>query len=688
VPDDGWRRVPDLSRLLAPRSVAVVGATDRVGSYAGQTLRNLSLAGFPGPVHGVHPRRREVLGYACVPALADLPGPVDAVVLGTPAETVAGYLEEIGRMGCGGAVVYAAGFAETGHDAAQRAAVRSAAAHALPVLGPNCNGVVAVPSRAPLWGDAVRLPAVPGPVALVTQSGNLGVVALAHRGGYGLHTVVSLGNAAVVDGPAAVEYLAAADGVGAIALYLEDDGDGVRWAQALAACAARDVRVVVLKVGRSVEGRAAGSAHTAALAGDHRVFEALFAEAGAVCVDELADLLETARALATARRDPRGAAVLTCSGGDAAMAADLAADTGLPLAALEPDTVAAVQALLPEGVAVGNPLDHTNAVWADTGAVAAITAAVAADPGVGHLVYVQDAPPGQAPEDDAEWAATRNGAVAGARRAGTEAMLVATCPGMEPPGAIAGLRPALAALAAVRRPAADPARLRAIAVATRTARRRAGGPRPAGPLAEHQAKDLLEAAGIPVPRRGLALDPATAAAAAERVGLPVALKVSALGLVHKTEAGALALGLADVGAVSRAAERLLSLPDLPAGAVLLVERMAPPGQDVLVAARADGVVPCLVLGLGGVWTEALDDVAVLPLPAGPDQVIGALRGLRAAPLLFGGRRHEALAVRALAELASAVGNLLLAEHLSLVEINPVRLTPEHALALDAVIRYR
>ena len=212
--------MPDLSRLLAPRSVAVVGATDRVGSYAGQTLRNLTLAGFPGPVHGVHPRRREVLGYACVPSLADLPGPVDAVVLATPADTVAGYLEEIGRMGCGGAVVYAAGFAETGHDAAQQAAVRSATAHALPVLGPNCNGVVAVTSRAPLWGDAVRLPALPGPVALVTQSGNLGVVALAHRGiperDHGVQSVP----AAVVDAPAAVEYLAAAEGVRAIALYL------------------------------------------------------------------------------------------------------------------------------------------------------------------------------------------------------------------------------------------------------------------------------------------------------------------------------------------------------------------------------------------------------------------------------------------------------------------------------------
>jgi acetyl-CoA synthetase len=378
-------------------------------------------------------------------------------------------------------------------------------------------------------------------------------------------------------------------------------------------------------------------------------------------------------------------AVLSCSGGDAATAADLAADAGLPLPPLEPATVAAVQRLLPPGVLVGNPFDHTNAVWADTAAVAAITAAVAADPGVGQVVYVQDMPPGLPADDAAEWAATRDGAVAGARQAGTEAMLVATCPGQEPPGAVAGLRPALVALASLRRPVADPARLTAIAAAARAVRHE-GRPRRTGVLAEHQAKDLLAARGVPLPRRALALRAGAAADVAARIGLPVALKVSAPGLVHKTDAGALALGLADGPSVIRAAERLLALPDLPDGAVLLVEAMAPAGTDVFVAARADGVVPCLVLGLGGVWAEALDDVAVLPLPAGPDQVVVALRGLRAAPVLFGGRTEPSLAVGALAALAAAVGDLLLAEHLSLVEINPVRLTARDAVALDAVIQ--
>src|SRR5690349_1788686 len=267
----------DLTRLLAPASVVVVGATDRPGSYAAQTLLNLGRAGYPGPVLGVHPRRPDVLGVRCrttlEDALDDLGGPADAVVIATPAASVAGYLQTAGRLGCGGAVVYAAGFGESGDPQAQLDLVETARRHALPLLGPNANGLVAIGSRAPLWGDAVTLPDRAGPVALITQSGNVGVLALAHRQGLGLHSVVSLGNAAVVDASTVLLALASANGaVRAVALYLEDDGDGARLAGALAACARADLRVAVLKAGRSAAGRAAAGAHTAALAGDHRVF--------------------------------------------------------------------------------------------------------------------------------------------------------------------------------------------------------------------------------------------------------------------------------------------------------------------------------------------------------------------------------------------------------------------------------
>jgi acetate---CoA ligase (ADP-forming) len=710
----------DLTRLLAPASVIVVGATDRAGSYAAQTLLNLRRAGYPGPVVGVHPRRADVLGVPCRPTLEDaveqLGAPADAVVIATPAESVTGYLESAGQLRCGGAVVYAAGFGESGATAAQADLVETARRHHLPLLGPNANGLVAVGARAPLWGDAVQLPDRAGPIALVTQSGNIGVLALAHRAGLGLHSVVSLGNAAVVDAADVLTALSSQPSltrpslsqpsglsrsspssksssvedppVRAVALYLEDDGDGARLADALAACARADVRVAVLKTGRSTAGREAAGAHTAALAGDHRVFAALVEEAGGVLVREPLELLETARALAGGRRTPGRLAVLTASGGDAAITADLAADAGVPLAQLTTGTRQQLAALLPHTATVTNPLDHTNLVWADTEAIAGLTAALAVDPDVGPVIYVQDEPPGLPEVDAAEWAATRAGAELGGRRAQIVTTLVATTPGQEPPDAIAGLWPALIATAALRRPAPDPKRLDAIARAGRRPGRSALVR--SGWLAEHEAKAVLARVGVPVPAGAVVAGDApeaaeTAVAAAGRVGFPVVLKLSAPGLLHKSEAGALALDLPDEAAVRAAASQLLRLERAP-GAVLLVEELAAPGVELVIAARRDGVVPALVIGLGGIWAETLDDVVVLPLPVDPHQVVDGLRRLRAAPLLTGGRGRAPVDLRAIGEIACRIGRLLLSEGFALVEVNPLIAGPDGASAVDAMIR--
>jgi acetate---CoA ligase (ADP-forming) len=183
----------DLTRLLRPRSIAVVGATDRPASYGAQALINLDTIGFDGPVWGINPKRAEVLGRPCVPSLADLPTPVDAVVIAIPAAGVPAAVEQAGAHGCGGAVVIGAGFAEvaTGVEL-QHKLVAAAERHDLPVCGPNCNGIVAMHARAVLWGDALT-PREPGPVALVSQSGNVAVNALATRRGLRFHTVIASG---------------------------------------------------------------------------------------------------------------------------------------------------------------------------------------------------------------------------------------------------------------------------------------------------------------------------------------------------------------------------------------------------------------------------------------------------------------------------------------------------------------
>jgi acetyl-CoA synthetase len=684
----------DLSRLLHPRSVAVVGATDREGTYADQTLRNLGALGFRGTVWGVHPTRESVHGRACVPTVLDLPEPVDAVVIAIPAAGVPQVIDDAGRRGCGGAVVYGAGFGEIAAGRALEAELYDAAIrHALPVCGPNGDGIVVVADRAALWGDALR-PLEAGPVALVSQSGNVAVNALASRRGLRLHTVVSCGNATVVQPAAWLTALAEDESVRSVALFLEDDGDGAALAEALARCAERRVGVAVLKSGASEAGASAAAAHTGAIAGDQRVFRALVEEAGGAWAADVHELLELAKALGVRRARPRGAglAVLTCSGGDSGLGADEAERIGVPLPPLAPATRERLRGLLPAAATVGNPLDYTAMIWGEAETLRDIVATVGADPAIDQVLVYYDHPPGLDGPPAASWAAVREGIVAGAAKSPAPTLVSSTLPELLDDGAaagfaahgvpaVAGLRTGIAVAAALSRPPADPAVLRRIAAAARAAR-----PQDAAGewLSEAEAKALLREHGVPVPDGAVAVAEREAAAVAADLGGAVALKLSGAELRHKTESGALVLGVRGDSAVRAAYRRLASQN----GHAVLVERMAEPGVELLVSARADAVVPALTVGLGGIWTELLADAAVVPLPATPERVERALRSLRGAGVLTGARGRPAADVAAAARLAARAGDVLLAEGLALLELNPVIVSPSGAVAVDALARRR
>jgi acetyl-CoA synthetase len=683
----------DLSRLLHPRTIAVVGATDRDGSYAGETLLNLRRLGYPGTVWGVNPGRSEVHGVPCFPTLADLPEPADAVVVAIPAAGVPAAVEQAGAAGCGGAVVYGAGFGEIADGAElERGLAAAAALHDLPVCGPNGNGIVAVRERAALWGDALR-PLDPGRVALVSQSGNVAVNALATRRGLRLHTVVSCGNAVSLDPARWVAALAEEDEVGSIALYLEADGDGELLCEALARCAERGVGVAVLKVGASAAGAVAAAAHTGAVAGDQRVFRALVEEAGAAWAEDVHELLELAKALAVPGARPAGGGglgVLTCSGGDSALAADECERLGLVLPPLDPDTGARLRELLPSAATVGNPLDYTALIWGESDTLRDIVVTTGADPGVDQLLVLYDQPGGIDGAADASWSAVREGILAGAGASEVPVALASTLPellddeaaarfaaaGIPP---VAGLRTGLRCVAALRGAPGDPTRLREIGAA---AARVAGRSSADGWLAEHEAKHLLRAARLPVVEGRLVGDEDDAAAALAELGGPVALKLSGAGLLHKSELGGLALDLRSEDDVRSAHRRLAGLP--VDGASVLAELMSPPGVELLVSARTDGVVPALVVGLGGIWTEAYDDVAIVPLPADPDRVEAALRSLRGAGVLTGGRGRAPVDLSAIAALAAGVGELVLDGELRLIELNPVIAHAGGPVVVDAV----
>ncbi|HEY2053881.1 MAG TPA: acetate--CoA ligase family protein [Solirubrobacterales bacterium] len=690
------RRAPDLTPLLRPRSVAVVGANDRPGSYGDVIFRNLAAAGFEGAVWGVNPKRDEVHGRPCVPRVADLPEPVDAVVVAIPAAACAPVVIEAGERGCGGAIVLAAGFGETAAGRPLEAELREAATRVgLPLCGPNGNGVVSAAARAPLWGDSVeRL--TPGPVAVITQSGNFGVNALGSDRRIGFHTVVSTGNGAVLEPSDWLEALAATEGVGSIALMLESDGDGAHLARALADCAERGIGVAVLKVGSSEGGARAAGAHTGALGGDQRVFAALLEEAGAARASEPSELLELARALAVPAARPSrhgGLAILTCSGGDSGVAADLAEARGLELPELSPATRERLAAVLPSAATVGNPLDYTSMLWDDHAALEEVAAAVSSDPAIDQLLLLFDQPRGLDPEIAADWERVKRALLAGAARGDAATILGSTLPDLlDPDGAAelaaagvataAGLGAAIACAAALRTPLADPARLREIAAAMEPAR---GNQSRDGRLGEAEAKRLLAAGGLDVPEGAAAGDIAGAVDAAREVGVPVVLKLSSPSLLHKSEAGALALDLRDEDEVREAAARLLALPEA-ADATLLVERMAGEGVELIFAVRRDGVVSALLVGIGGIWAEVLDDVAIVPLPASPARVERALCGLRAAPLLTGARGGPTVDLAAAARFGSRLGELALEHDLDLLEVNPALASPRACVALDAIAR--
>jgi acetate---CoA ligase (ADP-forming) len=689
----------NLTPLLEPGSIAVVGASDRLDSYAGNVLRNLERWGFEGPVWGVNPKREEVLGRPCVPSLSDLPEPVDAVVVAIPAAVVPAVVSEAGASGCGGAVVLSAGFGEieSGREL-ERELHAAAAEHQLPLCGPNGNGIVAVAARAAMWGDSVA-PMEPAGVAMVSQSGNVAVNALGSRRGIGYHTIVSTGNQAVLDAADWLEAVAALDGVRSVALFLEADGDGARLSEALARCAELGVGVAVLKVGQSAAGAKAASAHTGAVAGDQRVFRALVAEAGGAWASDPHEMLEFARTLAEPRARPRGnggLAILTCSGGDSGVAADEAQRVGATLPELAPRTRDRLAKLLPEAATIGNPLDYTALIWGQTELLREIVATVGDDPAVDQLLMLYDHPHGLAAGSAGSWAAVRAGLIAGASETEAASLVASTLPDLideeasreltaRGVPAIAGLRTALACAQALRRPAGEPDRLRAIAACAASVRPDAGTPAADGWLDEIDAKRVLAEGGVAVPRGAVADGADECVRVARALGGPVALKLSSPAIQHKSDSGGLALGLRSESEVREAHARLLDAAAAK-DARVLVERMVEPGVEVLVAARADAVVPALVVGLGGIWTEVLDDVAIVPLPADASRVEQAIRSLRGATSLTGGRGRPPLDVGALATTAARVGELLLDHRLALLELNPVVVHANGCVALDALGR--
>ena len=674
----------DLSRLFRPRSVAVFG-----GAWAANVIGQLQRAGYGGEIWPVHPHRLEVAGLPAYADVRSLPASPDASFVAVNRKGAVEILAALAALEAGGAVCFASGFAETAQEEQVGEELQEAllqAAGDMPFIGPNCYGFVNYLDGVPLWPDEHGGAPVERGVAILAQSSNIAVNLSMQGRSLPIAYLATAGNQAQLSQAAIGLQLLEDARVTALGLHIEGFTDLEGW-QALAA-RSRALRkpVVALKAGRSDLAQSLTKSHTASLAGSEAGAAALLARLGIAQVPGLLEFVEALKFLHYAGPLPgRRLASLSCSGGEAALVADAAIGRRLEFPPLAPVQTEALRSVLGPRVHLSNPLDYQTYIWGDSAALTATFAALL--DGSFDLACLVFDPPRTDRCDAAAWRPAAEAWIEAVRRTNGRGAVIATMPellteaqaerfiaaGIAP---LCGLDAALAALEA----AADIADYWS-----------SPAPQPLWPaqattgpveqVNEWEAKRLLATNGLTVPQGRLAANPQEAAAGAAAIGFPVVLK--GLGHAHKTDRGAVRLGLGTPEAVRAAAQEM----DAPEGWLVEAQIEDAVAELLLgvVADPAHGLV--LTLGAGGVWTELLADRASLILPVRDADILDALHGLRIWPLLAGYRGRpaadvEALvaAVQTLARCAAAVDGLVE------LEVNPYLARPKGGVAVDALLR--
>lgn len=693
------RRRSNLKRLLSPRHVAFVG-----GQSVVVPIELCRQAGFAGPVWAVNPKHEELAGVPCFSSIAELPEAPDATFIGVPREITVDIVRQLAERDAGGCVAYAAGFAEVGETALQAALVE--AAGDLAVVGPNCYGLLNSVDGLALWPSGWGGGRVERGVAVIAQSGNIALNLTMNQRSVPLAYVVSAGNQAVLGIEDYVAVFAEDPAVTAIALYIEGLADVPGFSRAAAAALERGVPVVALKAGRSALGAELALSHTSSLAGNDALYDALFDRLGVIRVDSVPQLLETVKYLSVAG-PPAGnrLCAFTCSGGDSLLVADAVARSGVELPAMTPAQTRAVRAMLPDFASVMNPLDYNVTLWGDCAALTRCFSAVLAECYDAGMLVIDF--PANDPEGYASCEAAIDAAAAAQQATGRPMLVTSSLPELLPATArdrmiasgvapMQGIDEAVAAFAASARYGSVRARVRGTPGGIAALHLPAHAELPSGRalLGEYESKQLLAAYGLTVPPARLA-DAGAARASAAELGFPVALKLAVPALPHKTEAGAVRLGLKNESELSAAIAEMRAILAAQVPPVVaetfLIERMAeaPVGELIVGITRDRQFGLALVLGAGGVLVEMVRDSATLLLPTDRAAVERALSGLRIAKLLAGYRGRAAGDMAAAVDAVLAVAAFAEAERDRLIEldVNPLFVLPagRGAVAVDALI---
>lgn len=647
-----------MEALFHPKSIAIVGATPRLG-FAFGIHRLILKGGYEGQVYGVNPRYEEVLGSPCFPTLDAIPGGVEKAIVVVPSQHVMGVLDQAERAGVKAVNIITSGFGEQADEEAhqrQQQLREFAQRTGIRIVGPNCLGIISTPAKLIAKSgpyDVVHR----GPVGIVFQSGLLAysaVIPPTDRG-FGYSYVVTTGNEADLDATDFMRYYIEDDETRVIGCFIEQFRDADKLREVAEMAAERRKPLVVLKIGRSEGGQRAARAHTGSMVGSDEIIDTVMRQAGVIRVYDLDEMIETL-AIFHSKKLPKGNGVGTIfvSGGAGGLISDLSQDLGISLPELAPDTAAKLHDIIPAYGTVGNPLDTTGQVAQQPEIMQGVLEAMAEDPNVHTVIYGQaypnkvdlDAPVGQVikqmPEKYPDKIFLIMSLVAGKVGEGWRADMAPVDPVMFWDG-IPFLQGADNTLKAVRalNHYADFLRARdanGVAVAApsehadlaRAMVRAASG----RPLVEREAKTLLGLYGIPTTRETLVTNADDAASAAREIGFPVVLKIESPDIAHKTEAGGVLLGVADEAAARDGFQTIIDNAraynaDAEISGVL-VQEMVSGGREMILGMTQDPTFgPAIAVGLGGIFVEVLKDVALGVPPiteAVANDMLGRLRG--------------------------------------------------------------
>ena len=686
-----------IQALLRPDSIAVIGATADANKLNGRPLHYLRRDGFQGRIYPVNPNYEEVIGMRCYPDVDSLPEAPDMAIVAVAARRVVDTVEALGRKGTRAAIVFGAGFAEMGEEGLRLELELLAAARktGIRICGPNNLGVInAFDGVTATFSQYAFDPPIAGPVAFVSQSGafGTGIAALARNRGVGFGYFVNTGNEVDITLTEVLEGLLDDDRIKVAAAYLE----GLKNPESLLRLADKAIRLgkplVVTKVGRKAAGIRAAASHTGALAGEDAVFDGVVRQHGIIRARNEEHMLDLVSAFSTCSiPDGRGVAIVTQSGGAAALLADRAEDLGLDVPVLGPDIQARLRDVIPPFGMPGNPVDLTAQFIAEPEILTKSVQITMEDPAVHtaviwfQLMHV--------------FADALVDALSELKRTVTKPFVA--CWLAAPPAALERLREEGICVIGATEPAIDI--IAGLVTFGETRKRLLKAPRPnvpaswlandgaVLPLPSMAARSLLVELGIPLVEAEVATNAAEAGAAAAHLGLPVAIKVESLDVLHKSDAGGVKLGLNSLDEVKTATDEIIAAVTRYDSTAridgVLVQPMASPGTELVIGMRRDSMFgPIIMLGLGGIFVEALKDVAFARAPVLRGDVPLMIDSLQGKAIFDGVRGQPPVNAEALTGVLVALSQLAL-EHPEIIEIdlNPVFASPDGLVAVDWLV---